>query len=223
VHPHIELRKFTVFFRGFRTFSGTLRSSPQQANNRASAKDKETFDMRSTDARYRRDRLRQQVAVHFLMLEARTHTIQAWTGLSADSIRRLYKVYVTHKDGFVPRHRGKSPQQAGYFWSSIRMEHETTWLASLLALLGVISPGAQESNSSAFRALTRGRLLCKAFDTYRALVPSAQISFEHTIFLAIALDRGDRVRLAICADCGTLIVRDSFLLRHKRCHYCERE
>ena len=68
--------------------------------------------------------------------------------------------------------------------------------------------------------LTRGALLCAAFEAYCALVPDAQISFEHAVFLASALTRGDLLRLAGCAGCGSLIVTERFPAREQRCHLC---
>jgi hypothetical protein len=51
-------------------------------------------------------------------------------------------------------------------------------------------------------------------------VPAAQISFEHAVFLASALTRGDQLRLASCAGCGGLIVTERFLVRDARCPLC---
>ncbi|HEX4619453.1 MAG TPA: hypothetical protein VH135_06960, partial [Steroidobacteraceae bacterium] len=67
--------------------------------------------------------------------------------------------------------------------------------------------------------LMRGALLCAAFEAYCALVPAAQISFEHAVFLASALTRGDQLRLGGCAGCGGLIVTERFAARD-RCHLC---
>ena len=45
--------------------------------------------MRIHDDRYTRERLRFHVALRFIRLEARTHTIRQWTGLSDDRIRKI--------------------------------------------------------------------------------------------------------------------------------------
>ena len=70
--------------------------------------------------------------------------------------------------------------------------------------------------------MARGELLCQAFEIYRALIPASQISFEHAVFLAMALARGDQLRLGGCADCGCLVVVERYPVRDKRCHYCVR-
>src|ERR1700748_2338128 len=95
--------------------------------------------MRISDDRYARDRFRLDLALRFIRHEARTQTIRAWTGLTDDRIRKLYRS-MSRSQGHLPRHRGKSPHQVAYFTRSSRLHQETTTLASLLLLLGVV-PG----------------------------------------------------------------------------------
>jgi hypothetical protein len=176
--------------------------------------------MRISEDRYSRERLCLQLALRFLEHEARTRTIRAWTGLSADRIRKLYRNYMARASRHVPRHRGKSPYQISYFARSIRMQQETVWLASLLSLLGVIPTESGADESHLAPSLARGEALCNAFETFRAMIPSSQISFEHTVFLATALARGEQLRLGGCPECGGLLVTERFLIREKRCHHC---
>lgn len=176
--------------------------------------------MRISDDRYSRERLRMELALRFLRHEARTQTIRVWTGLSDDRIRKLYRSYTSHARRALPRHRGKSPHQVAYFTRSLRLQQESAVLASVLSLLGVIPARAPEGAVTALPGLLRGALLCAAFEAYLALVPAAQISFEHAVFLASALTRGDQLRLAGCAGCGSLIVTERFPARHQRCHSC---
>jgi hypothetical protein len=79
---------------------------------------------------------------------------------------------------------------------------------------------ATAPSAAALPGLGRGELLCQAFEAFRLLLPSAQISFEHAVFLATALTRGDQLRLGGCSDCGSLMVTERFPLRAARCHYC---
>jgi hypothetical protein len=191
---------------------------------------RKTSAMRISDDRYSRERARMELALRFLRHEARTQTIRAWTGLSDDRIRKLYRSYMSQARRHLPRHRGKSPHQVAYFTRSQRLQQETAVLASVLALLGVVpappagcaagaEPGASRT-AAALPGLGRGELLCQAFEAFRALLPSAQISFEHAVFLATALARGDQLRLGGCSDCGSLIVTERFPLRATRCHHC---
>jgi hypothetical protein len=207
-------------------------------------------DVRISDDRYSRERARMELALRFLRHEARTQTIRAWTGLSDDRIRKLYRSYMSDARSDLRRHRGKSPHQVAYFTRSLRLQEETAVLASVLSLLGVVPPApasgaaadaatnatgsrtrgaltaAAAANASAGASagavpgLLRGELLCQAFEAFRVLLPSAHISFEHAVFLATALARGDQLRLGGCADCGGLVVTERFRLRVPRCHRC---
>jgi hypothetical protein len=176
--------------------------------------------MRISEDRYSRDQLGLKLALRFLEHEARTQTIRTWTGLSDDRIRKLYRTYTTHSRRYVPRHRGKSPHQVAYFARSVRVQQETVWLASLLSLLGVIPPDPSVDGSHSLPSVARGELLCHAFETFRTMIPSSQISFEHAVFLATTLSRGEQLRLGGCADCGSLVVTERFPIRDKRCHHC---
>jgi hypothetical protein len=199
--------------------------------------------MRISDDRYSRERSRMELALRFLRHEARTQTIRAWTGLSDDRIRKLYRSYMSQARRQLPRHRGKSPHQVAYFTRSLRLQEETALLASMLSLLGVVPAGmpaaasaatsgaavpavaagatpAARTSGAALPGVTRGELLCQAFEAFRLMLPSAQISFEHAVFLATALARGDQLRLGDCSDCGSLMVTERFPLRASRCTHC---
>ncbi len=199
--------------------------------------------MRISDDRYSRERARMELALRFLRHEARTQTIRAWTGLSDDRIRKLYRSYMSQARRHLPRHRGKSPHQVAYFTRSLRLQEETALLASVLSLLGVVpastaatpvaavAAGGARATAAGNAAATlaggaplpgvmRGELLCQAFEAFRLLLPSAQISFEHAVFLATALTRGDQLRLGDCGGCGSLMVLERFRLPTARCPHC---
>jgi hypothetical protein len=178
--------------------------------------------MRISDDRYSRDRLRLDLALRFIHHEARTHTIRAWTGLTDDRIRKLYRTYLTEAGGTVARHRGKSPRQAAFFTRTLRMRREAAVFASVSSLIGLITPQASSVDRAAQPRPTvaRGALLCEAFETYRALVGEPQISFEHAVFLLGALDAGEELRLALCRDCSGVLVTDRLALRSPVCNDC---
>lgn len=184
--------------------------------------------MRISDDRYSRDRLRLDLALRFIHLEARTHTIRAWTGLTDDRIRKLYRTYLYESDGSgVARHRGKSPRQAAYFTRSQRMRREAAVFASVSSLFGLITPQTICVDGSAIDkaaqhapTVARGALLCEAFETYRALVCEPQISFEHAVYLLGALLAGDELRVAHCHDCTGVLVTDRIALRAPMCQEC---
>ena len=55
--------------------------------------------MRIFDARYVRDRVRYDLALRLIRLEARTGTIRRWTGLTDERIRTLCRSYAREDDG----------------------------------------------------------------------------------------------------------------------------
>jgi hypothetical protein len=184
--------------------------------------------MRISDDRYSRDRLRLDLALRFIHHEARTHTIRAWTGLTDDRIRKLYRTYLHEAGGTpVPRHRGKSPRQAAFFTRSMRMRREAAVFASVSSLFGLITSqtitvdrGPVERTAQVTPTVARGALLCEAFETYCALMGESQISFEHAVYLLGALLAGDELRVAHCRDCTSVLVTDRLALRAPVCNEC---
>jgi len=179
--------------------------------------------MRISDDRYSRDRLRLDLALRFIHLEARTHTIRAWTGLTDDRIRKLYRTYLLEADGrAVARHRGKSPRQAAYFMRSVRMRRDSAVFASVSSLFGLITRDTiMVRATQPAPNVSRGTLLCEAFETYQALVGESQISFEHAVYLLDALHAGEELRVAHCRDCSGVLVTDSLALRSPVCNECD--
>jgi hypothetical protein len=177
--------------------------------------------MRISDDRYSRDRLRLDLALRFIHHEARTHTIRAWTGLTDDRIRKLYRTYLHEAGGrSVPRHRGKSPRQAAFFTRSLRMRRESAVFASVSSLFGLIEGQGGERKPVPSPTVARGALLCEAFEAYRALIGESQISFEHAVYLLSALHAGDELRVGHCRDCGGVLVTDRLTLRAPVCNDC---
>lgn len=124
--------------------------------------------MRISDHRYSRDLFRLDLALRFIRHAARTQTIRAWTGLSDDRIRKLYRNYA-HEPGIaVSRPRGKSPQQCAFFTRSQKLKEKSSFLASLCSLLGVLPQAGTQFNQPALANLARGELLRQAFEGLRA-------------------------------------------------------
>ena len=176
--------------------------------------------MRISDDRYHRERERMELALRFLRHEARTQTIRAWTGLSDDRIRKLYRSYLGDARRELPRHRGKSPHQIAI--SAARCAcRRIPWRSRPACGCSACCPArASRRRPARSVVLTRGALLCKAFEAYRLARSAALISFEHAVFLAGALGRGEQLRLGWCADCGGLIVTEPCALRVRRCQHC---
>jgi Flagellar transcriptional activator (FlhC) len=179
--------------------------------------------MRVSDDRYTRDRERLDLALRLIRHEARTFTIRQWTGLSDDRIRKLYRSYVMNQDaGVVPRHRGKSPRQAAFFFRNSELSFQGAQLASLFVVYGLLC-GTALGLESRYRvgSLDSGVLLCQAYEAYTELHSPASISFEHAWFLLLALARRDELAIARCAACGGVSLRDLLARRRTSCANCE--
>ena len=177
--------------------------------------------MRLTDHRYSRDRLRHELALRFIQHEARTQTIRCWTGLTDDRIRKLYRNYADvgqHEP--VTRHRGKSPAQSAFFTRNTRLRNESAACASLLSLYGVLPPAAVRDAGRQMPGIARGGLLCRAYEAFRILLPDSLISFEHAVFLALTLARGEELCLVRCERCAAVNVIDRLILRDVHCSCC---
>ena len=177
--------------------------------------------MRTDASRYNRERQRHDLALRFIQHEARTRTIRTWTGLADDRIRKLYRSLMFDGTAAPVRHRGKSPQQTGYFVRTTEMRQETAVLASVCYLLEVVPSGYIPDASRSVPGVRRGEALCAAFETYRRLLPDSRISFEHAVFLVLALARGDELRASPCTDCTGLIVIDRYSRAARRCMACD--
>jgi len=175
--------------------------------------------MRISDDRYSRDRLRVDIALHFIRLEARTHTIREWTGLTDDRIRKLYRSYLHEGGHRIARHRGKSPRQASYFMRTERLRQEAAALAGLCCLLGLLETGSRRDGPRP-AAVGRAASLCQAYAVYRAVVSAPAIGFEHAVLLVTLLARGNELCVGRCQGCGTLVIRDPLALGAPRCALC---
>lgn len=178
--------------------------------------------MRVTDDRYARDRMRLDIALRLIRLEARTQTIRQWTGLTDDRIRKLYRSYARDDAGQpVARHRGKSPQQIAFFSRSAQLRRETVTLAAMLTMHSALPDAPLRDVARQLPSLQRAELLCSAYEAYRDLHAAPRITFEHAVFLLIALTRADELRVHCCTHCHSLGVVDLLAARSPRCLSCD--
>jgi hypothetical protein len=184
----------------------------------------ESAAMRVSDDRYSRDRMRFDLALRMIRHEARTCTIRAWTGLSDDRIRKLYRTYLQHAPAVpVRRHRGKSPRQIAFFLRSPVIQFEATTLASLFCMLGLLpARGERTRRVATAMSLESGEWFCQAYESYLHLHRAPRVSFEHAWFLLLALLSGEELRLHTCRECGGLCLVESFAGPHATCARCSR-
>lgn len=174
--------------------------------------------MRITDHRYARDVRRFNLALRLIALEARTHTVCHWTGLSNVRVRKLYQSYAD-ADVSVARHRGPSPNQPTLFLRSQRIRNEAAALGGLLQMLKVL-PAEPLVKERAMSAMERGERLCSAFELYRQLVPQGVLSLEHAVLLANSLTRDSELVLTHCGGCGCAVMTDRYGAIRRSCKHC---
>jgi hypothetical protein len=175
--------------------------------------------MRISDDRYNRDRLRFDLAMRMMGHQARSATIRAWTGLSDDRLRKLYKAYLRqHSPQAQVRRRGKAPRQPVYFLQTAALCFETTTLASLLHAACLL-PERDRSLPRTGPTLTlrQAQVFCEAYEAYLQLCPRAGLTFEHAWFLFTCLSNRDRIELAHCRSCGRLYLAETGRLAAPSC------
>jgi hypothetical protein len=180
--------------------------------------------VRLTDNRYTRDLLRYRLAIRLLQLQARTRTIERWTGLSMYRIRtlRAYAADLPEQRGNHPL-RGVSPHQPGYFFRSAALRTEAAVLAGFLQVFGVVPAERIDNADRALPGLTRGIRLCRAYEQFRSCAPDTQITIEYAILLLTEIARGVELTVSTCRSCDALILVDELAVAEPLCSLCQHE
>jgi hypothetical protein len=172
--------------------------------------------MRVTDDRYRRERAHHDLALRMISHEARTCTIRAFTGLTDDRIRKLYRTYLGPRTS-VRRRRGKSPRQAEFFTRNLAALLESSYLAAVLYANDVILPKVSQTTCP---SLVLGWRFCEAYESFRASLPASRMSFEHAWCLVRLLSEASELTVARCAQCCSYHVADPVLRNKHACPLC---
>jgi hypothetical protein len=180
----------------------------------------EMGSMETPDAREEIDERRLQLARRLLRHCARTGTVRAWTGMSADRVRKIYRRCISRTANGRSRPCGAYPIRVSYFFSTKQLEREVAWLSSLLILLDAIPSKDELARNTIEAKIARAEKICQSFETYCSLVPNPQISFERTLLLTGALARSNRLLLNSCPNCGALKVTETALPTRIRCVDC---
>lgn len=174
--------------------------------------------MQISDRHYFIDRQRHDLALRMIRHEARTCTIHALTGLSADRIRKLYKSYVMQSPGqAVNRHRGTTPRQVAHFCYTIRRHFEASVLASMFIVFGL--PTMARDSTAAL--LQFGQLFCDAYETHCQLQRPSRMSFEHAWFLFHCLHQARALSLMRCRVCDGRHLHDPVRTARHGCPTCK--
>jgi hypothetical protein len=159
-----------------------------------------------------------QIAIRLMRNQARTQTIQRFTGVSKDRLATL-----RHRLGIGSdtRFRGPSPYSLGQIMRSPRLRDEGAAIATLCILMGAIRPpligGSGTANLFTLNSADR---LCDAFELFKECFPTAQITFEQTVLLALSLIRDSTMTLAHCPHCRAAQLLDRMGSPQVRCRGC---
>lgn len=177
-----------------------------------------TGTVRASDARYSRDMRRHELAWQLVGFDARTRTIQRWTGLSGYRIRALYRAYAEGEPAVSGSPlRGVPPTQ---------VKCEAAVLAGLLRAFDVLPAPSNEVNPDSLPSLARGERLCRAYRAYRefrALAPETEITIEYAMLLLTELVRRVQMTLGRCPTCQIPILVDRLSIATPRCAHCAHE
>ncbi len=172
---------------------------------------------------YLQERARLDLAICMIRYEARTEKIRICTGFSDDCIRRLYtNHFKMDPRNRVRRRRGRSPTHPAYYVSTVYHQAETTTLAALLSLCGLIRilPGSRVERIRGPSMLWFGESLCRVFVIYTAIHGAGRISFDRAWHLVGVLDRGEDLTMARCTTCRNHYIRDPLALDGRLCPCC---
>jgi hypothetical protein len=177
--------------------------------------------MRHDPTRYAKDFRRQLLAVRFLIHEARTSTVCTWTGLSPDQVRHMRRYGLPPRvSPDESRPRGPLPRQVVQILKSPRLRLEAATLAGLCRLLDVIPATPLPHAGRVLPNVSRGELLCVAFERFSASVPAAHLTLEQLVLIVIALAQADEFELGHCPHCGAVIVIDRLGNSRRACSSC---
>ena len=180
--------------------------------------------MRVSDDRYSRDQRSFHLAMRMLRFDARTNTICAWTGFTAERVRNLSKSYHReHPDRELERHRGPSPTNLAPLLSSPGLRSELAAVAGLCRVLGVIPEKPLANARRHLPSVPGGERLCHALELFQETVPHARVTFEQAVLLVMDLAEAERWSIGHCASCRAVILLDQLSLDRRVCVHCQQE
>lgn len=153
-----------------------------------------------------REHRRAQLARRLILHGVRTEIVTQLTGLTRNrqaTLRR--RLMVPDKD----RLRGPSRSAVSVFLDEPLARAEGAAISALFAVFGIpIVRGALAIPKDVH--LPFGELLCETYEAYCACYTRTQVELEEIIGLRGALANGERIRLAKCRGCKSLVVIDRY-------------
>ena len=178
--------------------------------------------MRVSDAGYASDLRSFNLAMRMLSHEARTRTVSAWTGLSADRVRKLSKLQRRERPQKVPRRpSGPSPRQLAALLSSPGLRTEADTIAAVCQMLKVLPTEPMANPKASLPNVARGERVCAALELFQDFVPHARLTFDQLVMLLNHLAKGEQWAIARCTGCPAIVVADRLSLDRPLCEDCQ--
>jgi hypothetical protein len=178
--------------------------------------------MRVSEDRYTRDLRRLNLAQRLIRHEVRTQWICAWTGLSDDRVRNLFRSY--HRaSGEVTRHRGPSPTRLQAFLRSPALRSEASAIGGLACTLGVVPPKGSSNVRRERSTVEAGERLCEVFELYRHIAPQSDFTMDQFFVLMEALGDGEDLAIGHCRNCHGALLIDPLGASRRLCTACKED
>lgn len=179
--------------------------------------------MRISEDRFSRDLRRIELAKCLIAYRVRTAWISLWTGLSGHTVRNLYGSYIKDQASPPRRKRGPAPENPSTFLRYVHLRDEGSILAGLAYQFQLVPA---EPVSNARRVLARldvGEKLCRAYELFEYLLPSATFGMEKYMLLLFALAERTELTLDFCEGCEGVLLIDPFGRSRRMCSRCRNE
>jgi hypothetical protein len=165
----------------------------------------------------REQALRQHaLAKRMILVNARTSTVELWTGLLAHRIRTLTELYLP---ALQTRHRGNPPASVASLVGHAEIESESSTFLYLALELQVIPPERLRHPRRVLPSVARGERLMSAYELYQTVVHQPHLSVDHVSLLLFEYAEGRQLRLTQCAMCRDVMVTQP-TDRRDHCPFC---
>lgn len=178
--------------------------------------------MRLSEFSYSRDLLSFNVAVRMLRQDARTRTISAWTGISAERVRKLWMGQRREGSHRLPRReRGPTPSHLEAVLKSESLRSEAAAVAGVCRMLEVVPPERWPTARGAVALLVKGEQVLSARELFQDIIPRRRLTFEEWLLLLHSLADGTAWSVARCERCPAMVVVDRLTLASALCEACQ--
>lgn len=153
-----------------------------------------------------RENRRAELARRLILHGVRTEIVTRLTGLTRNRLATLRRrLMIPDKD----RLRGPSRSALSVFLTEPLACAEAAAISALFTVFGIpIEQGVLAIPKNIY--LPFGELLCETYEAYCACCTSTEVQLEEIIGLRGALASGERMRLAKCRGCKSLVLIDRY-------------